>query len=339
MILMDSLLMQILNRAAENYSPTEEECIHLLSFPEQSPEAGILITIADGISRRRFDSCAMLLGQVGIEGASCPGQCKFCSFAEGHAVPGSRLSLEQILERAEAFCAGNDLYALFLMTMHNFDFPKLLGIISAVRRTISAGTKIVLNTGDLDGSQADELRCAGADGAYHICRLREGTDTGLQPAQRLRTLERIRTAGLDLYYCCEPIGPEHTNRELVEQMFIGIRFGCFQHGAMRRIPVPGTLLFGEGQISERRLAQVVAVASLATLRCKETKIIIVHEPSLLGLCAGANAIYAETGANPRDTAQDTSGHRGLDMAECRKMLSNAGFAGLKYGDDIISFGS
>jgi biotin synthase len=334
----DPLLSQILNKAGENCSPTKEECIHLLSFQEQSLEAGTLIAAANEISRRRFDNCALLLGQVGMEGASCPGQCKFCAFGEGHAIPSSRLNLGQILERARAFCAGEDLYALFLMTMHDTDFPRLLDTISAVRRTIPAGTQIVLNTGDLDGSRAEELRCAGANGAYHICRLREGTDTGLHPSRRIRTLELIRAAGLDLYYCCEPVGPEHTAQELVEQIFIGIRFGCFQHGAMRRIPVPGTPLFGRGQITERRLAQIVAVTVLATLECKETKIIIVHEPGLLGLGAGANAIYAETGASPRDTAPDTSGHRGLDMFDCRAMLSKAGFAGLKCGDDTIPLG-
>jgi biotin synthase len=334
-----ALLRQVLEKAEENCSPTKEECAHLLSFQEQSPEAGILIAAANEISRRRFGNVGILLGQVGIEGASCPGGCKFCAFGEGHTISASQLSLEQILERAQAFCAGADLYALFLMTTHQTDFTRLLATISAVRRTIPAETKIVLNTGDLDQSQANELHCAGAEGAYHICRLREGTDTGLLPEQRLRTLEFIRTAGLDLYYCCEPIGPEHTTQELVEQMFIGIRFGCFQHGAMRRIPVPGTPMFTRGQITERRLAQVVAVSALATLGCKETEIIIVHEPNVQGLCAGANAIYAETGANPRDTAPDTKGHRGLDMSDCRGMVSGAGFAGLRYGNAILSLGA
>jgi biotin synthase len=115
-------------------------------------------------------------------------------------------------------------------------------------------------------------------------------------------------------------------------MFIGIEFGCFQHNAMRRICVPGTPLFEKGQITERRLAQITAVVALATLGCRETGSIAVHEPNLLGLCAGANSIYAETGANPRDTASDTRGRRGLDMDDCRKMLREAGFAGLTYGE-------
>jgi biotin synthase len=156
-----------------------------------------------------------------------------------------------------------------------------------------------------------------------------------QPAQRIRTLEIIKRAGLDLYYCCEPIGPEHTPEELMDQTAIGIKFGCFQHGAMRRVYLPGTPLSARGQITERRLAQIVAVVTLAALGCKELGNIAVHEPNLLGLCAGANAIYAETGSNPRDTSSDTSGHRGLNMSGCRKMLYEAGFTGLLCGDKAL----
>ena len=43
-------------------------------------------------------------------------------------------------------------------------------------------------------------------------------------------------------------------------------------------------------------------------------------------------VYAETGANPRDAATDTSGHRGLDMAGARRMLYEAGFTALRRGD-------
>ncbi len=165
-----------------------------------------------------------------------------------------------------------------------------------------------------------------------MCRLREGTDTRLDPEERKETFKVIRDAGLDFYYCCEPIGPEHTPEELVEQMFLGIEYGCFQHAAMRRVYVPALPISERGQISELRLAQVVAVVTLATLGCQETQNIAVHEPNLLGLAAGANVVYAETGANPRDTQADTSLSRGLDMAAARKMLYEAGFSSLKRGD-------
>jgi biotin synthase len=51
----------------------------------------------------------------------------------------------------------------------------------------------------------------------------------------------------------------------------------------------------------------------------------VHEPNLIGLTSGANVVYAETGANPRDTEENTTGHRGRDIAACKAMLYEAGF--------------
>ncbi|HON48878.1 MAG TPA: hypothetical protein PLZ60_14120, partial [Kiritimatiellia bacterium] len=46
---------------------------------------------------------------------------------------------------------------------------------------------------------------------------------------------------------------------------------------------------------------------------------------LLGLTAGANAICAESGANPRDLEKETLGRRGRDVNACRTMLYEAGF--------------
>ena len=121
--------------------------------------------------------------------------------------------------------------------------------------------------------------------------------------------------------------------EGADQIFIGLEYGCFQHAAMRRVYIPSAPLSLRGQISELRLAQITAVVSLATLACPETRSIAVHEPNLLGLTAGANAIYAETGANPRDTEKNTAGHRGRNVKDCRRMLYEAGFESLLISPD------
>jgi hypothetical protein len=116
-------------------------------------------------------------------------------------------------------------------------------------------------------------------------------------------IRAVKDSGLDLYFCCEPIGPEHSSGELVEQLSVGIAFGCFQHAAMRRVSVPGAALASRGQITELRLGQATLVLSLACIACPETRSIPVHEPNLIGLTSGANAIYAEAGANPWDGAK------------------------------------
>jgi len=329
-----SRLETILDKALQGRAPTREECVFLLNLPEDSLEAAAVKAVADVVSRRRFGNTGMLLGQIGIETAACPGNCGFCVFGRDHtSIPAGRLSLEEIRQRARAFAEGGDLFALFLMTTHEFDLDWLLEVVRAAREQMPAHTQIVVNVGDFDLDAARHLKAAGVHGAYHVCRLREGTDTALDPEVRKATFRVIKDAGLDFYYCCEPIGPEHSAEEMVEQMFLGIDYGCFQHAAMRRVFVPTVpLARRHGQITERRLAQVVAVVALATLECPETQSIAVHEPNLLGLVAGANTVYAETGANPRDTEKDTAGHRGLDMSACREMLYEAGFAALRRGD-------
>lgn len=323
----------ILERASQGSAPSRDECAYLLSFAETSVEAGFIRATADAVSRERFRNEAIILGQIGIETFACPANCQFCVFGERHtSFPETRLSVQEVVERATSFSASGDLYALFLMTMHTFDFTRLCEIIEQVRLGIPSHTRIVVNIGDFNQEQADTLRRVGVSGAYHVCRLREGVDTGLNPEDRKQTLRVIQQAGMDLYYCCEPIGPEHSAQEIVDQLFLGVEFGCFQHAAMRRVFLPNAPLAARGQISELRLAQVVAVVTLASLACPNTDNIAVHEPNLLGLISGANVVYAETGANPRDNAADTTGHRGIDIAAARKMLYESGFTALRRGD-------
>jgi biotin synthase len=330
----DPRVGDILTGCLSGHAPTREDLIHLLGFGEHTLEASVTRATADAAGRERFGNEGMLLGQIGIETFPCPANCRFCVFGEGHTTfPETRLVVEEVVARSRAFAAGGDLFAVFLMTMHEFELDRLLDIVDQVRKAIPPQTKIVVNIGDFDRPQAEMLKATGASGAYHVCRLREGTDTDLDSDDRKRTFEIIREADLDFYYCCEPIGPEHSAEELVDQMLLGVEYGCFQHAAMRRVYVPGGPLAHHGQITELRLAQVVAVVTLATLGCERTENIAIHEPNLIGLTSGANVVYAETGANPRDTAEDTSGHRGLDMAMARRMLYEAGYSKLRRGDD------
>jgi biotin synthase len=325
----DRKVLSILDKAQTGRAPGKEECVYLLQFPEASLESALLRAVSDSITRQRFDHEGIILGQIGVEIAPCPGMCKFCAFGEGHTTfEPSLMSDEDILRNAEEFTSSGELYALFLMTMHAFDFERLVHIVRIARAHISRETPIVVNIGDFDLAQARDMKAAGVNGAYHICRLREGIDTALDSGHRMATIRAIKDSGLDWYFCCEPIGPEHRPQELVDQIFIGIEYECFQHAAMRRVHIPSAPLSLHGQISELRLAQITAVVALATLACPETKSIAVHEPNLLGLTAGANAVYAETGANPRETVKDTAGHRGRNIKDCKRMLYEAGFENL-----------
>ena len=325
---------QIMGKAFAGQAPTQRECAYLLGFSADSLEASVLRAVADRLSRNRFDGEVLLLGQVGVETGPCSGNCRFCAFGEAHTFfeTTRRLPREDLHAFARALARGGDLFALFLMTTHDFEFKELLSLVDEARSAIPDATQIVVNTGDFEAHQAGELLATGVDGAYHVCRLREGIDTDLEPEQRTETLAAVRDSNLDLYCCCEPIGPEHTPEELAEQIFLGLEYEPVQHGAMRRIHVPGSPVADRGQIAELRLAQVVAVVALASFSCAETRSIAVHEPNLLGLTSGANAVFAEMGGNPRDTEMDTSGHLGLDASACRRLLCEAGFTTLRRGD-------
>ena len=321
--------MRIIENSLNEIAPTKEECIFLLNFQETSLEAGILRSVADNISRKRFGNESIILGQIGIEINKCSGKCKFCSFSEEHTdFSPSEMALPDILWTAEKFNINSEVFALFLMAMHEFDFDKLLNTINILKTKLDNSPKLVINVGDIDYNQAKTLKQAGITGAYHVCRLREGVDTAIDPDRRRKSIKAIKDAGLDWYNCCEPIGPEHTNEELVEQIFLGIEYGCFQHATMRRVYIPSSPLAKFGQITELRLGQITAVVALASLDCPETQNIAVHEPNIIGLSSGANVVYAESGANPRDTKEETSISRGRNVTACKKMLYEAGFTKL-----------
>lgn len=325
----DNKFLNLIEKIQSGNAITQEECAFLLKFPETSLESAITRGIADCMSREKFGNTGLVFGQIGFEVYPCPGKCKFCSISEEHTqFQKSLMNDETILAAADNFTASGDLFALSLMAMHDFDFNRLLHVVQIVRSKIHAQTQVIINIGDFELTQAKELKAAGANGAYHVLRLREGTDSSLDPEVRKKTMRNIRQAGMDLYYCCEPIGPEHTAEEMAEQIFLGIDYGCFQHAAMRRVNIPASPLAKYGQISELRLAQVVAIVTLSALHCPELISIGVHEPNLLGITSGANAIYAETGINPRDTEKETSGNRGLDVLACKKMLTEAGFTNI-----------
>ncbi len=333
-MIVNKKVQRILDQARSGVPPTQQECALLLSYPEISPEAALMRCTADAITRRKIGNEGILLGQIGVEIEPCPGRCKFCSFGDGHtAFESSRISDLEILASAADLTASGELYALLLMTTHAFDFSHLIHVVNSVREQIPVETQIVVNIGDFDRVQARELKATGVTGAYHVCRLREGTDTALDPESRRATIQIIKDCGLDWYNCCEPVGPEHTPEELAQQICLGAEYGCFQHAAMRRVYFPSSPLAQYGQITELRLAQVVAAVTLSTLNCPETRSIAVHEPNLLGLTAGANTIYAETRANPRDTERDTTGHRGRDIDACKRMLYEAGFQNLLVSPD------
>jgi len=286
-----------------------------------------LLVTANKITKHQFGNRGEVFAQIGINYWPCPKNCGFCVFGEeaGQIKQQLELSKEKLVERARGFDdAGAN--AIFLMTTPDYPFARYLEMARALRSKISPALPMVANIGDSDDDGAEALLNAGFQGVYHVCRLREGRDTAISVGTRLRTLEAVKESALDLSYCVEPIGPEHAAQELVEEMFRGRQFQAVNHACMRRTPIEGTPLHERGEIPEWEAARAVAVTRLVA--GDGIRAMGVHEPSLLALRAGANQIYAETGPNPRDTKEDTSGGRGRSVEQCRRMLWEAGYTPL-----------
>ncbi len=255
-------------------------------------------------------------------------------FGEGHTkVEKHTISDDELERKIRDFTAHSDLYGLFLMTMHDYDHDMLLHMVKIAKKVIPSQTQLWVNIGDTDYDKFVELKKAGVRGGYHVCRLREGIDTNLKPEDRMSTMKNMVDAGLELYTCCEPIGPEHSIDEIVDNFFIGIDIGCIQHACMRRVAVKGTPIYERGQITELRLSQLCAVLSLTAPQVSGFKFMSVHEPNQIGFLSGANLLTAESGGNPRDTNKDTKENRGWTMERCRKLLWETGFTSLRLGDE------
>ena len=326
-------LNELLQKAFLRQPLDKDDCLYLLNIDEYSYESSLIRGAANELIRQKQDNAAIIVGQIGVDIHPCDADCKFCSFGKNHTgITSMRADEAAIKAGIDDLCRENDLFGIYLMTMADTDKDYLLKTVELARSHAPASTQIWVNTGDNDLEFYKELKAAGAVAAYHVCRLREGTDTCLSPRQRIASICSIREAGLEPLSCCEPIGPEHTAEELADNIMLCTDKGVTQFGAMRRIAVPGSPLEKYGQISDLRMAHIMGVVGLVYASVESIKYFGVHEPCQLGYVSGANFITAEIGANPRDTACDTTKGRGWDMARCRKLLWECGFTRLNRGD-------
>lgn len=310
-----------LRRAEAGEQLAREDALRLLAIPVGSREYYELLGIANRDARARFAGRGRVFAQIGINASPCPANCGFCSLAKDVFDPAGSFELPMAeTERLARQLVEAGVDELFIMTTADFDRERFLEYAAAVKRQLPAGMRFVANVGDFDYEYALRLRQASFTGAYHIRRLREGVDTQLSPEQRIRTLDAIKQAGLELYYCVEPIGPEHSNKELVDEIFRARDYPVGVMAVMKRICVPGTRLYPRGEISAAELARACAVAELCV---RPERAMGVHEPDELCLMAGANQIYAEVSVNPRDLSLQTEQGRGASVLRTEQLLRAA----------------
>ncbi len=305
----------------ENIMLNKNDAIKLLSTEIGSTEYYKIIGEANEYSRKQFNNKSVIFAQIGLDARPCSVNCKFCMLAKDNfdESNNTKMPVEKILAKAEELIlAGAN--EIFLMTTAEYDKEELLEIGKKVRTLMPKDMRMVVNTGDFDLNFAKRLKETGFTGVYHICRLGESVDTSSSIEDRLVTLKAINDANLELYYCVEPIGPEHSNEQIADEIFRAIEYNVDVMAVMRRIAFKGSPLESRGEINAMRMALICAVATLCV---RPKRAMGVHEPEIISLISGANQIYAESGSNPRDTNLTTEKGRGMSVQNAKKMLLDA----------------
>ncbi len=337
---MDDKVAEIIRHAQEGVPPTYEEVIHLLELDESSPEATAVRGAANDLVRKKTGNAGAMWGQIGIDVYPCEADCQFCSFAKSSTGFTERITMtvDEVVQRAKEFTQGGDLFGLWLMCMNSYDEEYYLDVVKHVRAAVPESTLLFSNIGDTDIEYFKKLKEVGLDGAYHVKRLGEGVLTKIPPERREQTIHAAYDAGLLVQDCCEPIGADTSNEDIATRLFEiqkrGYEMGVYNgSGVMKRNDVPGTIFEGlDKEITDLRLSLIGAIQAFIMVDQEQFPWLAVHEPNMISLVSGSNSICAESGFNPRDTAEDTAGHHGLDVPAVREMFYQAGFSTLVRGD-------
>jgi len=288
-----------------------------------------LLFEAQSTHRRHFDAQDMQLSTLlNIKSGGCPEDCAYCPQSVRHATgvqPRPLLEVQQVRQRARAakragasrFCLG-----AAWRSPRGRDFERVLDMVAVVRQE---GLESCATLGMLNLEQARRLKQAGLDYYNHNIdtspEFYRSIITTRRFADRLRTLEHVREAGLAV--CCGGIiGMGETLRDRAEMLRI---LACLPRHP-ESVPinllvrVEGTPLATAGPPDPFELVRTVAVARLL-MPASRVRLSAGRDgldEALQALCfhAGANSIfYGEkllTTGNP-EVNDDRNLLRRLDM--------------------------
>ena len=278
----------------------KDTIVKLLEIDPESTEAEALGKAAYEVAQEITKGKAYLWGAMGVDYKPCEMNCDFCSLGEawGLVKETKEFSEDEMIEEVRSYVQDGTRW-IVLRTTEFYSLDELAKLINKVRKEVPGEYQIGLNVGEFGDEKALKLHEMGVNFIYHSLRLREGKDTRFNPQDRLNTLSAIKNSPLDLVFLVEPIGIEHTNEEIADICLLAIEHNAIVSGAMARIPVEGTPLGKYPQISEKRLAQIIAVTRLAG--GYKVPDICVHPASELAIQYGANVAVVETGSVPRDS--------------------------------------
>ena len=307
----------------ENLQLNADEILQLLSISTQTDEFYQLLRASNAYTRITLKNRGYVFVQIGLNAEPCSGNCLFCSMGASHySMPEQwRKKSKEVVEEIKRIDQ-KKVDDIFLMTTADYSFEDYLEVVSTVKPLLDEHVRLVANIGDFNEKQAMLLKRAGLTGAYHVNRLREGIDTSIDVSTRLKTLDIIKQTGLELYYCIEPIGKEHSYKELLTEILRARNLQPEVMAVMRRVNFPGSPLSERGMITAIELVKIAAVTNLVV---QPTRAMNLHESEQMSLLAGVNQLYAEVGANPRDTCDRTELSRGISIDKARQLFWDAAY--------------
>ncbi len=247
---------------------THDQIVQLLSIEPESAEWSALGVAARRVAHTLTGDRAYLWGAIGVDFTPCSMNCDFCSLGEKWGIVretrsyDARETVAQVREYAEA-----GVRWIVLRTTEFYSQDALGDMIRTIRAEVPGDYEIGLNIGEFDLAKANWLADCGVDFIYHSLRLGEGKDTRFDPKVRLSTLQAVKDSPLKLVFLVEPVGIEHTNEEIADLILLTAQYGAIVSGSMARIPVAGTPLGIHPQVSDARMAQIIAVTRLACGSC------------------------------------------------------------------------
>ncbi len=307
----------------KDFNLTDVEIIELLSIDAYTNDFYRLLSVSNELTRNKFKNKGYVFTQVGINAAPCSVNCRFCSLGADHYSVDSKWEkdVDTLIKELKVL---NEYHFddFFLMTTADYSIDKYLEVSKQIKPLLKENQKFIANIGDFDIEIAKRLKSVGFTGVYHINRLREGQDTLVTTEQREKSIASAQAVGLEIYYCIEPIGPEHSYEELLEEIKRARDLKISVMAVMRRTPVVGTPLNELGQITAIEMTKIAAVTNIVV---NPSRSMNVHEPTQMSLLAGVNQLYAELGANPRDCNSETEKSRGFTPLKAWEMLREAGY--------------
>lgn len=288
-----------------------EECVYLLTFREKSPIANLSVSLADRLMHSQSADTGRITADIAVSTGPCPGNCRFCKWRESDCPERFDYIEDDVLAKlCEYAGAFSDITEIRLSAIEGTPVEDLAHFVEVAYDSSRDGTSISVDFGDLDKDACGLMRRSGATDAYHSCRLGEGKDTDIKPQKRMQTIDSLISAGLRTTVGTEPIGPEHSPKEIVENFYAYLDSDS-KHAEIRgREQIPDSRM--PNVISPARLAQIKAVLTLASSwKSQSAYGFPIAQPYILGKNV-AHAVFSE-------------GEWRAQAEAARRRLFNAGF--------------